>query len=583
MKSKLSGNKALLLITGALAFLLGLFGPIEFYFSNIYNVWYDLYNILPTTIVAFVVIWVILVTIGLLMKKESIARKIYEYTIMILNVCLYIQGTFIKIPYGEMNGESIEWDKYAADDMKSTLIWCLIIVVAVFVCRKIKYDKLSSVFSTISVCLIIVQIISIAIVGVSSEGFIRKEALRPLNEKAYTYSKEQNLNILILDTYDARVFEDYILNGNTQAVSEQFEDFTYCRDTMGVYTLTNYAVPQILTGEKFMGDIYYGEYIEKAYAQSPFLKQLKDNAWNVRIHTDQVLPEKEGAQFIDNAGRVRYEANDLNGMMAGVYKLVAFKYAPTALKKYVYYPYEYLEGYKCEEYVNDIPADKCEFKEDSWDNLDFYKNIVSMEMQDDEKTCQIYHLKGLHALRNLDDRMEYIYDSNSMYSLEQEAGVVNDIIAQWIEMLKKIGSYDNSAIVIMADHGSVEYQTDDDNFAQCPLFMMKGVGEKHDFTISQAPLSYEDLQGIFCGLAEKNSSTEVIKKSIGDDITYETYGINELQKHVNSNEYEKVGRVRTMIFHRFSGNLGGKSKGDSGYELYTEYPSYIGTAIQIKE
>lgn len=583
MKAFWKKNNSIVVSSVAFAFLMGVFGPVEFYLTNIYNVWYDIYNILPMCILSFVLMFVVLTLIGVVMNCESKKGKIYIYALAVLTICLYIQGNFIKIPYGELNGETIEWDKFAGDELKSSLVWIALIAIAVIIYRKKQSEKLFSVLKIVMICLVIVQIFTIIVVGATGEGFKAKKSMRPVDENAFLYSKDENFIILVLDTFDSRVFEGFILDGNEQKVAGQYEDFTYYRDTMGMFTLTNYAFPHIMTGEKYLGDMYYGEYIEQAYEKSPLLRRLKDENWNVRIHTDQPLPENS-RDYFENAKEITYAVKDKSEMFSGVYKLVLFKYVPTALKRYVYYPYEYLEGCRKVKTIDGVLADECLYTEDEWENKAFYDSLGMINVGSEAKECQIYHLKGLHALRNLDENLQYINSADEMYSLEQEAAVVSDIVSAWLDDLKKKGAYDNSTIIIMADHGSVEYVSDEDNFAQCPLLMIKAKGEHREFTISEAPVSYEDLQTVYSELLNGDSSEEAIEKAVSMDgkDEWETYMVEDLENYGSRRwNAEDTERRRFMIFHRFAGNLGGKSKGSVGYELYSDYQAYFGSQIQL--
>lgn len=583
MKELIKKNSFTIATSCAFSALIGIFGPIEFYFSNKYSVWYDLYNILPMTLVVFIFLLAITLTIGLLLGGDSNKGKLYAYVLTVLTLCLYIQGNYIKVPYGEMNGEAIEWDKYAGDELKSSLIWIALIAIAIIIYRKKQSEKMISILKAVMVCLMALMIFSLAVIGVMNDGFEKKKAVRPIDEKAYSYSKEENLIILVLDTFDSRVFEDYILDGNEQKVAKQYEDFTYYRDTMGTFTLTNYAFPHLLTGEKFLGDMYYEDYIEKAYGDAPLLKRLNNEGWSVRIHTDQCLPENSNDYF-DNTKKVTYASEDNAGLMSGIYKYVMFKYFPTSLKKYVYYPYEYLEGFKSVKTIDGVKATELSYTEDSWGNKEFYDSLKKIEVGEQGKNCQIYHIKGLHALRDLDSNLNHIDNAKDMYSLQQEAAVVSDIVVAWLAELKQVGVYDNSSIIIMADHGSVEYLTDDDNFAQCPLLMIKAKNEHHDFEISQAPVSYEDLQGIYQNLLDGDISKDAVAKVIGDGETWDTYSVDDLSvMRQQPVDISKTVRRRYMIFHKFAGNLGGKSTGSTGYELYSDYPAYFGRQIMISE
>jgi arylsulfatase A-like enzyme len=62
-----------------------------------------------------------------------------------------------------------------------------------------------------------------------------------------------------------------------------------------------------------------------------------------------------------------------------------------------------------------------------------------------------------------------------------------NMLDKFCSKLKMLGIYDNSIIVVMADHGHYEYH-------QNPVFMVKGLGEEHEFAQSDICFSYENLQ-----------------------------------------------------------------------------------------
>lgn len=159
------------------------------------------------------------------------------------------------------------------------------------------------------------------------------------------------------------------------------------------------------------------------------------------------------------------------------------------------------------------------------------------------------------------------------------------LIENWLLKLKEEGLYDDSVIVIMGDHGNVNYDNIN-NFGQAPILMVKGYEEKHDFTISEVPMSYNDLQEVFGALVDGCSSRESVEKILAKEnlssTDYDEYAIDGFMDVLNSpkEEYEKTGRTRYMVYHFFAGTLGDNNTGDEGFELYTEYPTYDGEHVE---
>ncbi len=82
--------------------------------------------------------------------------------------------------------------------------------------------------------------------------------------------------------------------------------------------------------------------------------------------------------------------------------------------------------------------------------------------------------------------------------------------AKYVDALRESGAYDNTAIIVMADHG---YNGSGDEterevwMRSAPMFLVKGMREQHDtMQISEAPVSYVDLLG--CLYASDGWETE---------------------------------------------------------------------------
>ena len=75
--------------------------------------------------------------------------------------------------------------------------------------------------------------------------------------------------------------------------------------------------------------------------------------------------------------------------------------------------------------------------------------------------------------------------------------------------------YDNSAIIVMADHGYSNI-IGDYHEQQNPIFFVKGMEESHDFSVSEAPISYEDLQEAYVRLLNGDGSDHIFDWKEGD-------------------------------------------------------------------
>ena len=101
----------------------------------------------------------------------------------------------------------------------------------------------------------------------------------------------------------------------------------------------------------------------------------------------------------------------------------------------------------------------------------------------------------------------------------------------------------------MADHGYWTYWDDKLLGRSNPLLAVKGIGEQHEMSISEAPISYEDLQECYARLLDGKSSDQVFDAKEGDQRIRRYLSYNYLEEgHIV--EYEEKGyatALSTMI------------------------------------
>ena len=113
-------------------------------------------------------------------------------------------------------------------------------------------------------------------------------------------------------------------------------------------------------------------------------------------------------------------------------------------------------------------------------------------------------------------------------------------------MLKNAGVYDNTAIIIMADHG-FNYENDVTygyaSKRQNPLVMAKGFGERNEaLQVSDKPVSFDDLQTAYQRLMDGFSGRELFDfVPDGRDTRRFLYYVYLDEKHLT--EYEWKGKA----------------------------------------
>lgn len=549
------GIKNSLLIALFSGFTLGIFAPLEMFFANVTEFWFDFNDIICPVIIQFIVIFLFVFAFS---RLGHVCGHLFEIIIncffIFLVTLLYVQGNFMQIDYGRLGDETIDFSKFEYVGIPNTMAWIGLLTILVMFLFLKRYDKFIKIYSIIMICVLLVQVSTLLIIGFTANGYEHKNNYISTTDGLLDYSEEENMIVIIADTFDSRILYDVLQSNitNKTKCEEILENFTFYRDTTCDYNLTDFSIPQIITGEKYLNQTTYGEFCNEAYMNSPWLNRLKKENWDIGIYTTISLPQGNITKDIRNWHKIDYSISDPMAFMIDYNRILAFRYFPHYLKEHIFYDVDDLDDFKEIASFDGREPQENEF-EYSWENLAFDYSTGFINTNTDKKTMHFLHTKGLHSLRDIDyDLSPMEIDSyDEEMSLEDTAKIYLSIIEGYFKKLKELEIYDNSIIVIMADHGSSTYTTEVVN--QNAVLLIKGKNENHPFIISEKPISYDNLQNGFSNLMDGK---------IGDNV----FDIND-----------DDNKIRYTYVTRYEGALKSLSKSETFIEYQTEYPSYEST------
>ncbi len=112
----------------------------------------------------------------------------------------------------------------------------------------------------------------------------------------------------------------------------------------------------------------------------------------------------------------------------------------------------------------------------------------------------------------------------------------------YLNKLKESGVYDNSVIIVMADHGNHDYSAE--SYQQHPILLIKGFDERHEFQIDDSPVSFTDLSDAYSRLLDGVSGEAVF-----DDLPQQRnrrFLLYDIKDSSHLVEYEQTGRAEDM-------------------------------------
>lgn len=490
------------IISLELCFMLFFYAPLELFFSNRNEFWFDIYTLLPVLVIVFLVFSVII--IGVLAIMYFINIKLYQFGLIacfITFICSYIQGNFMISNLPPLDGTTVDWNQYIPERIASVILWIVVTVVVLLAIKFLQTDNVVKAINFIGGGMTLMLVITIISICVTNEGYKKKLDLLITNANQYEMSTNSNFIILLLDALDARALT--ALMESEPEVKNIFSDFTYYPNTVGGYTFTENSIPFIFSGDWYENDEPFEEYNMNVYKTAKIFSELERRSYKMGLYGSIPLEDEVMCRF-DNIQNGVGKIKSILSFVKLEIRLAGVKYAPFELKKYCLFDVNQFNELR-------IVDNHSMF---NFSNLIFYDEVNNKDITFTNDNCfKFIHLEGAHVPFQYDKNLNIV--ENGTYEGNVEACAT--ITRAYLDKLKENGVYDNSVIIVMSDHGFDGYELEDTLARHNPAFLVKGINEKHDMYVSNAPIAYEDLQEAYIRLLEGCNSMEIFDWKEGDE------------------------------------------------------------------
>ena len=537
----------------AFVFTFIMFGPFELYIANMSYLVFGIKQLLPPIIIAGIIILAVF-TVLLALLRGKIFNAVVSIVIGI-TIAGYIQGNYINIDHGTLDGTGIVWQDFKWQMLVNLFVWAAIILVPVIFCY-FSRDIWKSFVSIVSLVLVAMQVFGAVYLVIKSayqiNSNISDDGYFECSEQ-FKVSKNKNTIVFLLDRMDKK-YMDELLKRDPE-LCEKLSGFTYYKNFTGSYSRTFPSVAYLLSGVKYDYDIPSAEYMKKAMSESNFFGALQAAGYESRLYTDTQYVTGSVESFngtVKNAKSTEGKAKPMK-ILSAMLNLSAYRYSPEAMKPYFHI------------YTDNI-AQKYIFgnKDGSIytvDDAEFYAAFrkKGITTEDNAGSFVFYHLQGAHDPFTMNEKgeavtLDYLNYEESMY--KQIRGDFKMILS-YIKQLKAAGVYDNTTIIITADHGrtgtapSLEEATGENYGERVLTLLIKeaGADTKQPLKTSMKQVCQANLHKTFLRSMGVNYEDDGVRaiEDIGEDEEITRYfymsGSNSLKasRDVNLITYEIKG------------------------------------------
>ena len=504
-------------------FTLGIAAPFEMVAGNATSINFGISDIWAPMVAAVLIAALIISALVALLPDKA-----FKYAFAVLfagGLCFYLQALFMNSGLPSADGTPVDfWGEHTAMMVVSLIVWLAVIAAAIVGAKLLDFRKFKPALMALGVVLIFIQ--GVGIVSLLADD----DAMNGAGDIAYPYvtenglfevSAQSNVIVFILDHFEELDIED-LVESNPEAL-EGYEDFTWYQDSSGMMLPTLYAIPYLLTAEEPQEDETASNFHNTRYTRASFLSDLAATGYSVGLYTNTFeMSYMTGSQvkshIADYTMNLTYEVNtsvDAIGTIKMLTRCALYRDLPWVLKE----PFRF--------YTDDL--NRCvlntELAEDGdeshteyfTDDAAYYEKLctlgLSYEESDAKGAFRFIHLNGSHTPFNMDENAHYVGDGNSDL-VRQELGSLQ-IVREYIEQLKELGVYDNTTIIITADHGDWVSSMDLPTYGSQPFLFYKAAGATgSEITISTQPVSHANYFATV--LEAMGGNTSAYEKSYGE-------------------------------------------------------------------
>lgn len=480
--------------------------PLELVAKSARDLSFNLNDVAGPVIIAGLVITLILTVFLSLLRKRVF--NVAVAFVGAIGVASYVQAVFMNGGMPLADGHEVIWSIFTHKMIVSGIIWLAIIAIAV-IFSLLKARQFRTGLLVTATALIIVQTVGVvslwgSSIAASLDAHADQRQVVATREGLYSVSSKKNVVVFVLDTTDT-AFVQKLYDEHPETFAS-LTGFTWYRNSVGSMIPTRYGVPSLLFGTRPQPGKSFNDFVYDWAQSDQYLKDIQNAGYQAGLYTDQLnyshyrdTAQKYSINYHEPRGRGSDNQLDIFGALRILYKTALCRDMPWVFKPRFWYYTEDL-NMRMRKVVNmdEVDLSAQPYTEDDrkyYEELQHYG--LSIDNTGQNGSFRFIHLFGSHPPYTLDRNVEPTDDPSKQNVEEQTMGAFR-IVAQYIAELKRLGVYENTSIIITADHGDWYLTSTDIQKPSAPAIFYKPAGQTSEeasrtMQVSDAPVWHYDI------------------------------------------------------------------------------------------
>ena len=479
-----------------LSWSLILYGPARIYASN-----FDEFSFGALELVApLLSIALIAATVGfgILLLLQGQWRSRIGVMFFAISLALYVQGNYLLWNYGELNGESIQWQHFFWLGVVDIAAWLGIGLAAWFFTNRLQKHLLiwCAALFFIQLGTIVVELRQVELR--QAHGLKGSGEARNSSDSMVRFSSGVNVIHILLDAYQTTTFNEVL------RMHPEYEDalqgFTFFEENTGVLSRTALSVPAMWTAK-----IYKNQEPLQWFMREELPNKSLPDLLAKRGYRSDVATLSRYCRYLSESRctSLAYLGTDLatikRSEILRLMDLTLFRFLPNTLKKAVYNDQKWFLQSVYGRDLSGVGGQR--------DSIRVVNKLLDQGyVKGDEGTYKFIHLMMPHGPYLVNARCRPAKTQKSLpgkipaaYRESAECAMIQT--TRFLDKLRQLGIYDDSLILLTADHGfnpNLDYDTAQSIFNQgrsiaMPIMLVKLPGADHALQRVDNPTSLIDI------------------------------------------------------------------------------------------
>lgn len=422
------------------------FSPAQIYVHNADEFISTLSDIFTINLPGILILSAIVILVAMLVPTRSRVR--YLALLSSISILFWIQGSLIVWDYGALNGARIPWLEMLNRGLIDTSMWLALLAACFFASH-----RYINIFPTISTTIFIIQCTVLIFNLTNVPEKITGVQQQNVSEVISNFSESKNILHIVMDGFQSDIFADIVHSPDNHSYRQSLKGFTAFPENLGLFPYTELSVPALVSGLSYENEIPLADFLSTTMGGVTVLSEALAAGYELDLAAMNSVLEIYGKSSHTNSLSLSaaLSSSPLDVLLidaARIIDLSLFRVTPHFVKALIYQDELW--------FIQRFMQTRKYLHLNYFADLQFLNELKeTMTVTRKKPVYKLFHLMLSHRPTVGNEHCEFDgirSNTRANVMLQARCGLIS--IISVFDRMKELGIYDNTIIILMADHGA---------------------------------------------------------------------------------------------------------------------------------